>query len=1399
ERDRTNVERERRTKDVSVNQPYLSSDHRNLHFSSRRSFNMPPRKKLKPSSAAASKKKSENSSSSSAAADQHNPRQSQNLPSKFGIQHFFNRHNSQIQTTNATPCSSNHPPPPPQKQQQPTFAKLGVVSALDARNPNSASTAAQVVSSPPPEVSLRPNPGGIGDGSPGSFVSPVNGVTSKSVSRHRFVVSPRLLIKQSQDDGADEVTWKISPVNERLQAVSKHSGDTIKTLAESSRLSSFAIHHCTEEKESPTTSDKFLKPHSSLVHKPIDVSAIRDAKAGCKTVKASPEIVVEGVGSASSQPSPFRTPPSLTCHHDKIANIFAGASDQLSLGHHKKALIELLDQVEDAISIEDLMNGGSSDCSSKFEEKVCQQTTINVGPERTSKRLDKSSSSSKFLVLEVCEKHGRSDALAVERPYKVLRLLNEQTGEEQAVSLWEEWFYSVVAPGDTVNVIGEFDQSRMCNVDKNHNLLVVHPDILVSGTRVSGSFDCPRRAVLDERLKSFEHSAAALIGTLLHQIFQDALEKENPDIDFMKGYAKVVMQKNIESLYACGVNENDVLETLVGSIPKLVNWIARFRNIKDPQMPIVEFGSKEESKKLRVLEVVDIEEMALSTKYGLKGNIDASLRVIVESNAEESGEKIMPLEFKSGKVRNGQISTEHSVQVILYTLLMSERYREQIDSGLLFYLQSDLTQGIKVRRSDVTGIIMRRNELANDIRKASTSQVLPPMLKSPWTCKNCRHLDVCTVYHKVHGGTVEDSGLGELYEANVRHLTTAHAKFLRHWDRLIDLEAKETQTAKSEIWHTHGTKGDSSTKHLPSFVLGTTNELQQQPSVKDKGFIYRFVCKSLSTQGADRKLQTGVSNLDHILKAGDYVVLSTVSDQQIISRGVVADIDRSQVSVSVTKRLRLPRSTSSGSDDLLHEIWHINKDEFMTSFSVMRSNITSLFSKRERSSHLRRMIVDLEAPRFDSGCVYSQDPAISYIWSVKTLNSDQRRAILKMLAAKDYALVLGMPGTGKTSTVVHAVKAFLLRGSSVLLTSYTNSAIDNLLIKLKAQGIDFLRIGRQGAVHEEIRDSCCADTDLESIKQRLDQVRVVGVTCLGITSPLLTSKHFDVCIMDEAGQITFPISLGPLMFSLMFVLVGDHYQLPPLVQSAEARENGMGISLFCRLCEAHPQAILALQSQYRMSEGIMQLSNALIYGDRLQCGSSEVANTKLKVPNLKSCSSWLQEVLNPDRAVVFINTDMLPTLGTNDSKSKNPIEAYIVAEVVKVLTNNGTEGKDIGIITPYNAQTNLLKTVVRPDSVEIHTIDKYQGRDKDCIMVSFVRSAENPRSYSSSLLGDWHRINVAITRAKKKLIMVGSCRTLSKVPLLKLLVEKVAEQCGVLKLRSTDINLQQLESRYEDR
>ncbi|KAK3035488.1 hypothetical protein RJ639_034458 [Escallonia herrerae] len=1022
-----------------------------------------------------------------------------------------------------------------------------------------------------------------------------------------------------------------------------------------------------------------------------------------------------------------------------------------------------------------------------------------------------------FLVLEVSEKRP-FDSSSLQCPVKVLRLLNEQSGEERAVHLCDEWFYSTIAPGDTVNVIGEFDRQGRCDVSHESNFLIVHPDTLVSGTRVAAAtFSCARRTVLDERLKSSEHSAAALIGTLLHQVFQAGLMRENLTKEHLEEYARVVLQKNFESLYACGVNENDTHRTLIEAIPKLLNWILLFRDSQGPKMPNVDFGSDDGVKNVKISEVVDIEEMAWAPKYGLKGMIDASLRVQVDSNA------II------------QTAMEHSAQVMLYTLLMSERYLKRIDSGLLYYLNTDQTQlnaftysvkRIAVRRSDLVGLIMRRNELSNDILKASTTQRLPPMLQSPSMCRSCRHLNVCTIYHKAHGGSTESSGLGDMFNPLVEHLSTTHSVFLQKWDQLIDLEAKEPETVKRGIWHSRGLRNERSASYLSSLLLDTSDVLPECFS-KDNRFTYRFVRQEsvpsvIKAHDGDSLSATSslINNLDCSLKIGDYVILSTEPDRLIVASGVIMDISRFHVSVSYSKRLRLPRSRrSSVTQDLIQTVWRIDKDEAMVSYAIMRFNLVQLFLQSEWSSHLRKMIVDLEAPRYDSGCTFSQDPAVSYIWSEKSLNDDQRRAILKILTAKDYTLILGMPGTGKTSTLVHSVKALLMRGASVLLTSYTNSAVDNLLIKLKAQGIDFLRIGRSEAVHEEIRAHCISAMDIQSIQEiklRLHQIKVIAVTCLGITSPLLVNKRFDVCIMDEAGQTTLPVSLGPLMFASKFVLVGDHYQLPPLVQSTEARENGMGVSLFCRLSEAHPQAISALQSQYRMCAAIMELSNALIYGNRLRCGSLDVENAKLKYTNLAPVSSWLKEVMDPDRPVIFINTgsllclyqltgafvivtcaaflhvacnlDLLPAFEVKDCKTvNNPIEADIVEEVMDKLIRKGIQGEDIGIITPYNSQANLIQRTVST-SVEIHTIDKYQGRDKDCILVSFVCSKKDPRNCNSSLLGDWHRMNVALTRAKKKLIMVGSCGTLSKIPLLKLLLEKVEQQSGILNVSKEDIN-----------
>ncbi|KAL3613640.1 hypothetical protein CASFOL_041714 [Castilleja foliolosa] len=1215
---------------------------------------------------------------------------------------------------------------------------------------------------------------------------------SKSLSVKRFKFSPGMLIKQSQDDFMDEVTWKISPVNERLNALSKNLPGRMRILADSTRVQT-----------SPGRSGKLgkwlssppIKPDKNYVicsdgHESRMVNPAHDSNSHGNNRNISSN----GKSEVQYTQSPFSTPPSLSCCLGKDVD-YNGEPDPLGLRQHKKALIELLDEVEDVIFVEH-SSSNVKETISDAERRPNSDPVISSRLSNSEETKSSKDSSFSYLVLEVSENHGSAESSGHQPCFKVLRLLNEQSGAERALQLWDEWYFSVIAPGDTVHVIGEFDAQGKCDVNREKNFLIVHPDILVSGTRVSSYITCPRRTVLDERLKSSEHSSAALMGTLLHQIFQAGLISEFPTKEFLEEYARTVLQKSLESLYACGVNENDTWKTLIDAIPKILNWISYFRDSEGSRNPSVDFKCDEGLKKIKISEVIDIEEMAWAPKYGLKGMIDASVRVRSKTTSGEASELIMPLEFKTGKATSGQSAMEHNAQVMLYTLLMSERYMMNIEHGLLYYLHTDQTQGISVRRSDLIGLIMRRNELANDLFKALTTQQLPPMIQNPNMCRNCRHLSVCTIYHKAYGGNAEGSGLGDVYDSLVSHLTITHTVFLKKWERLIDLEANHLEGVKKERWSNHS-RNDHHPICLSSLVIDASDKPSQKKVFRGNQFIYRFVLRE--THLLDKEQRNGdssssSSSLVGVFRIGDYVILSSEPSHLRVANGVIVDIGNSHISVSFSKRLRLPwHNLGSMSEALQQQSWRIDKDETMSSFAIMRYNLIQLFLNNENGSHLRKLVVNLEMPRFDSGCIFSQDPAISYVWSEKSLNDDQRRAILKILTAKDYALILGMPGTGKTSTMVHAVKALLMRGSSILLTSYTNSAVDNLLIKLKAQGIDFIRIGRHESVHEEIQDKCLSVMDMVStqeIKEKMEEINVVAFTCLGINSPLLTNKKFDICIMDEAGQITLPVSLGPLMLASKFVLVGDHYQLPPLVQSPEAKENGMSVSLFCRLSEAHPQAIASLHSQYRMCKSIMELSNALIYGNRLRCGSREIENAKLEYNTCsESSSAWLMEVLNPNQPVIFINTDFLPAYESNDRKAiNNPTEAYIIGEVTKNLVLRGIEGQDIGIITPYNAQADLIREAVS-EPVEIHTIDKYQGRDKDCIVVSFVRSCKNPRNNnSSSLLGDWHRINVALTRAKKKLIMVGSCGTLSKVPLLKLLINKVEELSGMLVVSNKDIN-----------
>lgn len=500
--------------------------------------------------------------------------------------------------------------------------------------------------------------------------------------------------------------------------------------------------------------------------------------------------------------------------------------------------------------------------------------------------------------------------------------------------------------------------------------------------------------------------------------------------------------------------------------------------------------------------------------------------------------------------------------------------------------------------------------------------------------------------------------------------------------------------------------------------------------------------------------------------------------------------------------------------------WRIDKEELSSGFSTIHCNLEALFLPERLmpgAERMRELVVDLAPPRFAPNSALAQLETDDE--HLRALNPEQQSAVRRILEAQDYALVLGMPGTGKTATIACTVAALVRRGSSVLLASHTHSAVDNVLLRLVSMGCtpaDMLRLGRTSSVDQRLhaytlyaggggdKDGNSAGAprmSLNEFAEHVDGVPLVASTCFGVSSPVFYRRtRFDYVIVDEASQIPQPVSLGPVRFARRaFVLVGDHHQLPPLARSDVGRERGAGESLFRRLCEAHPEAVTRLRRQYRMAEDIMALSNALVYEGMLMCGSAAVAQQRLvyrdEAGEDAPAHGWLHAALDPQQRVVFLNTDGIAR--AHETKRHdvvtNGFEAEAVARVVHRMVRCGVGPGEIGVTSPLRAQVQLIRqcllarcsaaaaAAAAPPSLpvashlfECRTIDQFQGRDKDVILVSLVR--HNGSANIGQVLRDWRRINVAVTRAKKKLVLIGSHDTLRTSKFLQRMLEDMRQR-----------------------
>jgi len=396
-------------------------------------------------------------------------------------------------------------------------------------------------------------------------------------------------------------------------------------------------------------------------------------------------------------------------------------------------------------------------------------------------------------------------------------------------------------------------------------------------------------------------------------------------------------------------------------------------------------------------------------------------------------------------------------------------------------------------------------------------------------------------------------------------------------------------------------------------------------------------------------------------------------------------------------------------------------------------------------------------------------------------NEAQDEAVSLAVRAEDLALIHGPPGTGKTYTLATTVRALVEQGDRVLLTAFTNRAVDNALEALEEQGFeDFVRVGTETGVRPDMRDSRLKERgDPQELASELREASVVAATTASCGSSVMRQSEFDVALVDEAGQLTEPGVLSALNLAERFVLVGDHQQLPPVVQAensearsapkasgaerssadsraAEPRDGGeqpranLQESLFERLIEAYPDASVMLDRQYRMAQRIQAFASREFYDGELRPATGAVAGQRIDdLPgvSMESLPSHLRD------SVAFVDPE-----GRAEGNT-NPAEATAVVETVESYIDAGVDPADIGVIAPYRAQVAEI-TKRAPSGVTVDTVDRFQGSSKEVIVVSFVATG----SLDGPIFEDYRRINVALTRAKKALVLVGDAEALGTDP-----------------------------------
>lgn len=567
------------------------------------------------------------------------------------------------------------------------------------------------------------------------------------------------------------------------------------------------------------------------------------------------------------------------------------------------------------------------------------------------------------------------------------------------------------------------------------------------------------------------------------------------------------------------------------------------------------------------------------------------------------------------------------------------------------------------------------------------------------------------------------------------------------------------------------------------------------------------------------------TEIEHLFEYGRTVCLFSMSvDGAISYLPFSCTVSRASAE---TMAITLPSAESLSVIDKLDNLGvQLNFDE--TSFSLMFEALTkAIEAKDNKLARAREIFHGNIEPEFSA-------PSAAPL-RMPWLNGSQEEAVRKIVSARDVMVVHGPPGTGKTTTLIEAIGEVLRREPQVLVCAQSNTAVDWISEQLADRGISVLRIGNPSKVTDKMlqntyerrfeshpeypslwqlrRDirmlrekprnerTASHHQKIARLRERADEIemhirqslfdnsRVIASTLVGSANKLLMGQKFHTLFIDEAAQALEAACLIALQKADRVIFAGDHCQLPPTIKSPEAMKGGLGTTLMETVAKRWPQSVVLLDTQYRMNEELMKFSSDWFYEGKLRA-SADVRHRSL-FDEIDTPLVWVDTKIGtlPEDVEAERESMMETFVGISYGRVNRGEAKLTMKTLCDYIEKFGRkrfidEGIDFGIISPYKAQVQYLRMLLKHNAflrplhkqITINTVDAFQGQERDVIIVSLVRANDEGQI---GFLSDLRRMNVAMTRSRTKLIIIGSVDTLCKHGFYK----KLYERCVSLQQR----------------